>query len=83
MIPIPRQIAGLPQAFNDALRAIRENILALSRRIDDLPPGGGSSDWPDLTNVPAAIDAIDGLTPAADRVAYYTGATTAALTPLT
>lgn len=36
-----------------------------------------------LTGIPNAIDAIDGLTPAADRVAYYTGTTTAALATLT
>jgi len=36
-----------------------------------------------LTGIPAAIDAIDGLTPAADRIAYYTGGSTAALATLT
>lgn len=36
-----------------------------------------------ITSIPAAIDAIDGLTPAADRVAYYTGAASAALATLT
>ncbi len=45
--------------------------------------GGGSSDWDDLTDMPAAIDAIDGLTPAADRLAYYTGASSASLATLT
>lgn len=45
--------------------------------------GGGSTAWGDLTGMPAAIDSIDGLTPAADRVAYYTGASAASLTPLT
>lgn len=45
--------------------------------------GGGSVAWGDLTGMPAAIDAIDGLTPAADRIAYYTGASAAALAPLT
>lgn len=35
-----------------------------------------------LSAIPAAIDAIDGLTPAANTLAYYTGATTGALTPL-
>jgi hypothetical protein len=39
--------------------------------------------YPALTAIPAAIDAIDGLTPAADAMAFYTGTTTAALTPLT
>lgn len=45
--------------------------------------GGGSTAWGDLTGMPAAIDAIDGLTPAADRIAYYTSASAAAVTPLT
>ncbi len=44
--------------------------------------GGGSSAYTSLTGIPAAIDAIDGLTPAADKLAYYTGSITAALTSL-
>lgn len=48
-----------------------------------LSAGGGSGAWGDLTDIPAAIDAIDGLTPAADRLAYYTGASTADLAALT
>lgn len=39
--------------------------------------------WNDVGGKPAAIDAIDGLTPAADRIAYYTGAASAALATLT
>ena len=35
-----------------------------------------------ITSIPAAIDAIDGLTPAADRIAYYTGANAASLATL-
>lgn len=46
-------------------------------------PTGGSVAYGDISGIPAAIDAIDGLTPAADRIAYYTGADTATLTPLT
>lgn len=38
--------------------------------------------YSDLTSIPAAIDAIDGLTPAANKLAYYTGASSAALTDL-
>lgn len=45
--------------------------------------GGGSSAWGDLTGMPAAIDAIDGLTPAADRYVYYTGASAASLGTIT
>ena len=36
-----------------------------------------------ITGLPAAIDAIDGLTPAADRLAYYTSASAAALATFT
>lgn len=36
-----------------------------------------------ITSIPAAIDAIDGLTPAANKLAYYTGASAATLTDLT
>jgi len=35
-----------------------------------------------LASIPAALDAIDGLTPAADRIPYYTGANSASLAPL-
>lgn len=49
--------------------------------------GAGTSSfsgaYASLAGIPAAIDAIDGLTPAADRLSYYTGASAAALTPLT
>lgn len=44
---------------------------------------GGGTAWADLTGMPAAIDAIDGLTPAADRIAYYTSSSAASVTPLT
>lgn len=44
--------------------------------------GGGSSAYSALTGIPAAIDAVDGLTPLADSLAYYTGAASAALTTL-
>lgn len=37
----------------------------------------------DLGSIPAAIDAIDGLTPAADRMIVYSGSSTAALQPVT
>jgi hypothetical protein len=37
----------------------------------------------DVPQGTAALDSVSGLTPAANRLAYYTGANTAALTPLT
>lgn len=39
--------------------------------------------WNALISVPSAISAVGALTPAADRLAYFTGASTAALTTLT
>ena len=39
--------------------------------------------WTNLTSVPDAISSVAALTPAADRLAYYTGAAAAALTPFT
>lgn len=44
---------------------------------------GGVSGYGDLTGIPDTIAAIDGLTPAADGFAYYTGASTAAMGTIT
>lgn len=44
---------------------------------------GGATAWGAISGIPAAIDAIDGLTPAADRLPYYTGAATGALATFT
>jgi hypothetical protein len=44
--------------------------------------GNGVSGNPTLA-LTAALSSVGGLTPAADRLAYYTGASTAALTTLT
>jgi hypothetical protein len=41
----------------------------------------GMVDWGEISNIPAAVSTIGGLTPAADRVPYYTGAGAAALAP--
>ena len=46
------------------------------------PPAGGSSTYAALIGVPAAVHAIDVLTPVTDSIAYFNGATTAALTTL-
>lgn len=50
---------------------------------DGVVDAAESAPWTGLTAIPAAIDAIDGLTPAADKLPYYTGATTGALADLT
>ncbi len=47
-----------------------------------VPAGSGSMAYSALTGVPAAVHAIDVLTPAADTLAYFTGTTTGALTTL-
>lgn len=39
--------------------------------------------WSEITGIPASVLSVAALTPAADRIAYYTGASAAALTPLT
>ncbi|WP_028029886.1 hypothetical protein [Gemmobacter nectariphilus] len=54
-------------------------------KLDGIAAGAtvGATWGSNLASIPASIDAIDGLTPAADRLAYYTGASTAALATLT
>lgn len=48
------------------------------------PPGGSaSSAYSLLTGVPAAIDALDALSPSADTIAYFTASASAALSTLT
>lgn len=54
-------------------------------KLDGIAAGAtvGATWGTNLGSIPASIDAIDGLTPAADRLAYYTGASTAALATIT
>lgn len=75
--------AKLAQAGATSGQVLKWNGTAWAPAADSAGTGGGSADWSALTGIPAAIDAIDALTPAADRIAYYTGATAAALAPLT
>ncbi|WP_337875257.1 hypothetical protein [Elioraea sp.] len=74
--------ARLAQAGASTGQVLKWNGTAWAPATDTVG-GGGSTDWSALTGIPAAIDAIDALTPAADRIAYYTGASAAALAPLT
>jgi hypothetical protein len=73
----------LAQAGASAGQVLKWNGTAWAPAADNAGTGGGSTDWSALTGMPPAIDAIDTLTPAADRVAYYTGANTAALAVVT
>ena len=73
----------LAQAGASSGQVLKWNGTAWVPADDNVGTGGGSTDWSVLTGIPAAIDAIDGLTPAADRLAYYTGANTAALAVIT
>ena len=72
----------LAQAGASAGQVLKWNGAAWAPATDAVGTGG-TTEWSALTGMPAAIDAIDNLTPAADRVAYYTGANTAALTIVT
>ncbi|WP_323041152.1 hypothetical protein [Gemmobacter sp.] len=58
---------------------------AAKTKLDGIASGAtvGATWGGNLASIPASIDAIDGLTPAADRLAYYTGGATAALATLT
>lgn len=50
---------------------------------DGVVDAAATAPWSGVTSKPASLTSIDGLTPAADRLAYYTGAGTAALTTFT
>jgi hypothetical protein len=73
----------LAQAGASVGQVLKWNGTAWAPAADNVGSGGGSTDWSALTGKPPAINAIDTLTPAADRVAYYTGANTAALAVVT
>ncbi|WP_439577263.1 hypothetical protein [Elioraea sp.] len=73
----------LAQAGASSGQVLKWNGSAWAPAADSVGTGGGSADWSALTGIPAAIDAIDGLSPAADQFAYYTGAAASALTPVT
>lgn len=73
----------LAQAGASSGQVLKWNGSAWTPAADSAGTGGGPADWSTLTGIPAAVDAIDGLAPAADRIAYYTGTNTATLAPLT
>lgn len=72
----------LAQAGASSGQVLKWNGAAWAPAADNVGTAG-STDWSALTGLPPAIDAIDTLTPAADRLAYYTGANTAALAIVT
>lgn len=59
------------------------DVTGLQTALDGKAATSHTHPYSDLTSIPAAVDAIDGLTPAADRLAYYTGASAAALATFT
>jgi hypothetical protein len=74
------------QAYSAVLAATTASFLTADEtKLDGIATSAtvGATWGTNLSSIPAAIDAIDGLTPAADRLAYYTGASTAALATLT
>ncbi len=73
----------LAQAGASSGQVLKWNGTAWAPAADNVGTGGGSTEWSALTGMPAAIAAIDPLTPAADRLAYYTGTNAAALAIVT
>jgi hypothetical protein len=74
------------QGYSAVLAATTASFLTADEtKLDGIATSAtvGATWGTNLSSIPAAIDAIDGLTPAADRLAYYTGASTAALATLT
>lgn len=76
-------LARIDQAGAQTGQVLKWNGSAWAPAADEAGSGGGSVAWGSITGIPAAIDAIDNLTPAADRIAFYTAANAASLTPLT
>lgn len=69
-------LSGTPSASNEAVG---------KGYVDTAIAGvvGGAPAWSSITSIPAVIDAIDGLTVAADKAIYYTGASAATTYDLT
>jgi hypothetical protein len=86
---LEHNLAGALLAANNlsdlaSASAARVNLDVYSKSEVDAAVGGTfGGAYSSLTGIPAAIDAIDGLTPAANKLAYYTGASSAATTDLT
>ena len=81
-------VGQIPPARLDQAGALTGQVLkwngsAWAPAADDAGAASGSVPWSSLTGIPATINAIGTLTPAADQLAFYTGASTASLTPLT
>lgn len=81
-------VGQIPPARLDQAGALTGQVLkwngsAWAPAADDAGSASGSVPWSGITGIPATISAIGTLTPADDRIAFYTGATTASLTPLT
>lgn len=78
-------VADLSDASANGRSLISAANYAAMRTLLNVANGAtaGATWGTDLGSIPAAIDAIDGLTPAADRFAYYTGASTASLGTIT
>lgn len=75
--------ARLAQAGATPGQVLKWNGTAWAPGPDNVGTGGGATDWSAITGIPAAVNAIAPLAPAADRVAYYTGAAAAALMTVT
>lgn len=77
-LAVMKSLRAVPGVFTDGLTIGVDS----QGRLTALPGAGGAASWSTITGKPAAIQALSPLVPVNNRLAYFTGPNTAALTEL-